>query len=124
MSLSEGRHLVAQFRSCRIAEIVVFARSLVEKETAAVDVDSPLPTAELFKIDTRFPDREPLIFKAIAYEVVEGYPSVVPTDFLALGVGAAMIDNGNFVDAGAELRHFDSHLGFDAEAVGVEMHAL
>src|SRR5215471_4820769 len=67
---------------------------------------------------------EQLIFKAIADEVVEGAPAVLPADFLAFGVGAPVIDDRDFVDTRCELGDLHRHFGFDAEAVGVQMHAV
>src|SRR5215469_1118382 len=67
---------------------------------------------------------EQLIFKAITNEVVECAPAVLPADLFAFSVRAAMIDDRHFVDASAEFGDFDSHLSLDAEAIGVQMHAL
>ena len=59
-----------------------------------------------------------LVLKAIAHQVVYRNQAVGPDDLLALGVGAAVIDDWYFVDANSQLRQLHRHLGFDAEAVG------
>src|SRR5208282_1359387 len=64
----------------------------------------------------------PLILEAIDQQVVYGGNAIGPIYLLAFGIGAAMIDDGNLVDAGANLGQLHGKLGLNAETVGADLY--
>src|SRR5437764_11527777 len=60
----------------------------------------------------------------VADDAVQRLHAVSPTDLLALGIGAAAVRDAHLVDSPALPRHLGRDLGFDAEAVFVEVEGL
>ena len=55
--------------------------------------------------------------EAVFEDAADGADAVFPADFFAFGVGAAVVGNGDFVDAGAGAGDLGDDLGFEAEAL-------
>ncbi len=62
--------------------------------------------------------------QAVFQDAADGADAVFPADFFAFGVGAAVVGDGDFVDAGAGAGDLGDELGFDAEAVFLELYGL
>ena len=58
--------------------------------------------------------------EAVFEDAAEGAEAVFPADFFAFGVGAAVVGNGDFVDACAGAGDLGDEFGLDTEAVFLE----
>src|SRR6185312_17549866 len=64
------------------------------------------------------------IEEAILQHMEQGGHAVLPADFLALFVGAAVISDGHFVNPAAQPGYLDGDFGLKSEAVGTQVDGL
>src|SRR6185437_12665783 len=62
--------------------------------------------------------------EAILQHMEQGGHAVLPADFLALFVGAAVISDGHFVNPAAQPGYLDGDFGLKSEAVGTQVDGL
>ena len=65
---------------------------------------------------------KPSVEKSKPYNSKNSLDPILPADLLALGVGAAAVTDGGFIDAKALLGYLRSKLWFEAKAVGFELY--
>lgn len=68
--------------------------------------------------------RHGLVEEIVLQDAAEGADTIFPTDLLAFGIGAAVVGDGHFVNAGIEFGDLRGDLGFEAEAVLLDLHLL
>ena len=62
--------------------------------------------------------------KIIFQDAPESAESIAPVDFFPLGICSSVVGNGDFVDAGLELRRFGRDLRFEPKPVFLNRDAL